>query len=80
MVEGVTLAVGGIVVGLAIGIPIAQILVDLTGDQLFELTFILDVPTLLGALGVAIAAVACVSALPGLIAARLRPIQVLRYE
>jgi putative ABC transport system permease protein len=80
MVEGVTLAIGGIVVGLAIGIPVARVLVDLTGDQLFELTFILDIPTLLGALGVAIAAVACVSALPGLIAARLRPIQVLRYE
>lgn len=78
--EGVSLALIGIVVGILAGLPIARFLVDLTGQQLFELSFILSVRTLIFSLLIGVAAVAATSSLPGLIAARLRPIRVLRYE
>ncbi len=78
--EGLTLGLVGTVAGMLIGIPVARYIVTLTGAQLFELTFILSWPTLIGSLTVGLMSVAFVSAFPGLIAARLKPIQVLRYE
>ncbi|CAN5678560.1 hypothetical protein BH23CHL2_BH23CHL2_02710 [soil metagenome] len=78
--EGLLLGLLGTVVGIVTGLPIARYLVQITGDRLFELTFILDLQTLVLALVVGLAAVASVSAFPGLVAARLKPIQVLRYE
>jgi putative ABC transport system permease protein len=78
--EGVALAVLGYVVGLLIGYPLARYLVDLTGRQLFGLEFHFSILTVFGAAAVAIAASAAVALGPALIATRIRPIQVLRYE
>ena len=57
-----------------------RMMVDITSAELFELTFYLSPASILTTFIVALLAVAAVSALPGLIAARIRPIQVLRYE
>ncbi len=78
--EGLSLGLIGTIFGIALGIPIARYLVHITGERLFELTFSLDLSTLIGALAIGLMAVASVSAIPGLIAASLKPIQVLRYE
>jgi putative ABC transport system permease protein len=78
--EGLSLGLLGTALGIALGLPLASYLVDITGQRLFELEFALDVTTLVGALAVGLVAVAGVSAFPGLIAARLKPIRVLRYE
>lgn len=78
--EGLSLGLIGTAIGVALGLPIANFLVGITGERLFELTFIIELQTLMGALVVGLLAVATVSAFPGLIAARLKPIQVLRYE
>ncbi|MFW6075575.1 MAG: FtsX-like permease family protein, partial [Chloroflexota bacterium] len=78
--EGMVLAVVGLVIGVALGLPLAQLLVDITGQQLFDLTFYLSVPTLLVSFGIALGVVAAAATIPGLIAARMKPVQVLRYE
>jgi putative ABC transport system permease protein len=53
--------------------------VQVTGEQIFKLEFHLGPMTVLSTLFVAPAA-AAVSTGPGLIATRIKPIQVLRYE
>lgn len=78
--EGVMLALLGLIAGTLAGYPLALLMVDVTSAQLFELTFYLSPASILLTFVVALLAVAAVSALPGLIAARIRPIQVLRYE
>lgn len=78
--EGVTLAAIGLTAGLTLGYPLAHLLVNITSAELFELTFHLSGWTVLLTFAVALLAVAAVSTLPGLAAARVRPIQVLRYE
>lgn len=80
MAEAVALTFVGCAVGTAIGYPLARFLVVLTGARLFRLEFHLGAPTMLMTFVVAIGAAAAVSTAPGLIASRLRPIQVLRYE
>jgi ABC-type lipoprotein release transport system permease subunit len=52
----------------------------LTGTQLFALDFSLSLQTIGATVLVALAATAAISTGPGLIAARIRPITVLRYE
>lgn len=78
--EGLALATSGLVIGTLIGYPLAQLLVDLTGQELFELTFHLSPGTVAATFILALLAVAAVSSVPGLAASRIRPLEVLRYE
>jgi len=78
--EGVMLAMLGLIVGIAAGYPLARVLVSITSQELFALSFHLSLSTIAMTFAVAILAVAAVSAMPGIVASRIRPIQVLRYE
>lgn len=78
--EGVGMAVLGYSVGLAVGYPLARYLVELTGEHLFRLSFVLTPATIALAFGLAVVATAVGSAVPGAVAARVRPVEVLRYE
>lgn len=78
--EGVALATLGYVLGLIFGYPLAWYLVDLTSRQLFGLEFHFSAVAFIGAFIVAVLASAAASLGPAIIAARIRPIQVLRYE
>ncbi len=78
--EALGLAALGCLIVTAVGYPLARYLVHVTGQQLFRLEFHLGPATLPLTFVVALAASAAVSLGPGLLAARLRPIQVLRYE
>lgn len=78
--EGVMLASIGLLFGVLIGYPLARVLVDITSAELFELTFHLSAWNVALTFALALLAVAAVSTFPGVIAARIRPIQVLRYE
>lgn len=80
LAEALGIAIAGCAVGIAIGYPLARYLVYLTGTQLFQLDFSLSLPTIGVTVLVALAATAAISTGPGLIAARIRPITVLRYE
>jgi putative ABC transport system permease protein len=80
VVEGVVLATIGLLLGVAAGYPLARLLVRITSAQLFDLSFHLAIASLVQVCAVALLGVAAVSALPGLAASRIRPIQVLRYE
>ncbi len=80
LAEGLALGAAGLALGLALGLPLAYQLVALTGASLFRLDFHLT-PGIVGltaALALGTAALASVG--PGLLAARLRPIEALRYE
>jgi putative ABC transport system permease protein len=78
--EGVMLASIGLVAGAIIGYPLARLMVNLTSEELFELSFHLSLLNVLTTFALALLAVAAVSAVPGVLASRIRPIQVLRYE
>lgn len=80
MSEALGIATAGCLLGIAVGYPLARYLVYLTGTQLFQLDFSLSPTTVILTFVVALAATAAVSTGPGLIAARIRPIVVLRYE
>ncbi|HEU4792249.1 MAG TPA: ABC transporter permease, partial [Nitrolancea sp.] len=80
MTEALGLALVGCAIGVVVGYPLARYLVQITGEQLFRLEFHLGPMTVLSTLIVALAAAAAVSTGPGLMATRIRPIQVLRYE
>lgn len=78
--EGIALAIAGLLAGIVVGYPLARLLVQLTGAELFELTFYLSGISLVYTFVIALLTVAAVSTIPGLAAARMRPLQVLRYE
>ncbi len=80
MAEALGIAIAGCLLGIAVGYPLARYLVALTGTQLFQLDFTLSIWTILLTFVVALLATAAISTGPGLIAARIRPIVVLRYE
>ena len=80
LTEALGLTALGCIIGTLVGYPLARWLVTITGEQLFRLEFHLGAVTILLIFAVALAATAAVSAVPGLLAGRLRPIQVLRYE
>lgn len=78
--EGIALATIGLVTGVLVGYPLAKVMVNLTSRELFELSFHLSLMNVVATFLVALLAVAAVSSLPGLLASRIHPIQVLRYE
>lgn len=78
--EGLALGSLGTALGLALGIALARALVDLTGASLFRLDFLLTPATLAATIGLALGLALVASVGPGLLAARLRPIEALRYE
>jgi putative ABC transport system permease protein len=78
--EGVALAALGYALGLIVGYPLAWYLVDLTSRQLFGLEFHFSAVAFVGSFIVAVLASAAVALVPAIIATRIRPIQVLRYE
>ena len=80
MSEALGTATAGCLLGIAVGYPLARYLVQLTGEQLFQLDFSLSPLTIVLTFVVALAATAAISTGPGLIASRIRPIVVLRYE
>ncbi|HLI52516.1 MAG TPA: FtsX-like permease family protein, partial [Thermomicrobiaceae bacterium] len=80
LVEALGLTFIGCLAGTIIGYPLARFLVHLTGTKLFALQFHLGAGTILLAFVVALIGTAAVSTVPGLVATRIRPIQVLRYE
>ena len=79
-VEGVTLGVVGFALGLVGGYVLAVRLVAIAGEELFRLRFTLmpGVLVVTGVLTVVLAGGASVT--PGLMAARVRPIEAVRYE
>lgn len=78
--EGLALGVLGLLLGLALGVPLAYQLVQLTGASLFRLEFALTPPIIAATVALALGSSFVASAGPGLLAARLRPIEALRYE
>jgi putative ABC transport system permease protein len=78
--EGVIIALLGLIAGTLVGYPLAHLFVRLTSAELFELTFYLSPWSIVATFAIALLAVAAVSSLPGFIASRIHPIQVLRYE
>lgn len=78
--EGVMLASIGLVAGAALGYPLARLMVNMTSEELFELSFHLSSTSLAATFVLALLAVAAVSAVPGMLASRIQPIKVLRYE
>lgn len=78
--EGIVLGMLGYGIGLAGGYALARYLVALAGAQLFRMRFTLSPAMLLftGMLTLVVAAGASVA--PGLLAARMRPIEAVRYE
>jgi putative ABC transport system permease protein len=78
--EGFMLALLGLVAGSLAGYPLARLMVRLTSAELFELSFHLSLESVAATFAIALVAVAAVSSLPGLVASRIHPIQVLRYE
>ena len=80
LTEGLALGLLGLALGAVFGYALARALVDLTGASLFRLDFILTPAIALNTTALALALSLIASVGPGLIAARLRPIEALRYE
>ncbi len=80
LAEGLALGLLGLTLGAILGVILARVLVDLTGASLFRLDFILTPASALTTAALALALALLSSLGPGLLAARLRPIEALRYE
>lgn len=80
LVEGLALGLLGLALGFALGLALARALVELTGASLFRLDFRLTPATLVATAALALGLALVASVGPGLLAARLRPIEALRYE
>ena len=80
VVEGLVLGGAGYGGGLVLGYPLARILVRMTGGVLFRLSFHLPLSFLIAAFGATLAACAFAGLGPAVVAARVRPVAVLRYE
>jgi putative ABC transport system permease protein len=79
-VEASFIGLVGAGVGILAGIPLAHLLVTMTGEALFKLTFTLPPELLLMTTGLALVLAVGASLGPGLLAARLRVGETLRYE
>ncbi len=80
LTEGLALGLGGWLVGLLIGYPLGQFLLNLMQAVLFHIDYIFSPPMILASLLFALALATLASLVPALGAARLRVGQVLRYE
>ncbi len=80
LTEGLALGLGGWVVGLVIGYPLGQLLVNLMQAVLFHIDYIFSPAMVLTSLLFALVLATLASLAPALGAARLRVGQVLRYE
>jgi putative ABC transport system permease protein len=79
LVEGLMLGLLGFVVGLALGYPLAAVLVGIIGQNTFPLTFVFDPGMILLTLFFALALSGAASLLPALGAARVRISATIRY-
>ncbi len=80
LTEGLALGLLGLALGGVLGVILAHALVDLTGASLFRLDFRLPFTTVAATAALALGLALLASMGPGLLAARLRPIEALRYE
>jgi putative ABC transport system permease protein len=80
LTESLALGTLGLALGALVGYALARALVDLTSASLFRLDFRLTAPIAAGTVVLALALSVLASIIPGLLAARLRPIEALRYE
>jgi len=80
LTEGLALGLGGWVVGVLIGFPLGQLLVNLMQSVLFHIDYIFSPAMVLSSLLFALVLATLASLAPALGAARLRVGQVLRYE
>lgn len=80
LTEGLALGFGGWIIGLGIGYPLGQFLVNLMQSVLFHIDYMFSPAMVLASLVVAIGIAVLASLAPALGAARLRAGQVLRYE
>jgi putative ABC transport system permease protein len=80
LTEGLALGLGGWIVGVLIGYPLGQLLVNLMQSVLFHIDYIFSPTMVLASLVFALAIAILASLAPALGAARLRVGQVLRYE
>jgi putative ABC transport system permease protein len=78
--EALLIGLAGAVIGLGLGYPLARLLVGLTGDALFQLTFTLPLDVVLTTLALAVLLALAAALGPGLGAARLRVGEAIRYE
>jgi ABC-type antimicrobial peptide transport system permease subunit len=80
VLEAGFIGLAGAGLGLMLGYPLALLLVRLTGDALFRLTFTLTPAAVLLTLGAAVLLAVGAALGPGLLAARLPVTEALRYE
>lgn len=80
LAEGLALGGLGLLLGTVLGVALARALVELTGASLFRLDFRLTPGTILTTIALALGLAVIASIGPGLLAARLRPLEALRYE
>ena len=78
--EGVVLGAYGFALGLVLGLPLALALVEATGSFLFRLDFLLPASFLAAAFAATLGACAVAATGPAMVAASIRPGEVLRYE
>ena len=80
LTEGLALGLGGWLVGVVIGYPLGQLLVNLMQAVLFHIDYVFSPTMVLASLVFALAISTLASIAPALGAARMRVGQVLRYE
>jgi len=80
LTEGLSLGLGGWIVGLVIGYPLGQLLLNLMQAVLFHIDYVFSPAMVASSFAFALVLAALASLAPALGAARLRVGQVLRYE
>ncbi len=80
LTEGIAMGLGGWALGLAIGYPLGQLLLNLMQAVLFHIDYVFTPRMMLASLVFALVLAVLASLAPALAAARMRVGQVLRYE